>query len=341
MHREIENTSKEHDDAIRDAGEASDEKHKEIAGIIAGAIKTIGSEVPEYEKTQREKEYKLQRRTYLATLAAGIAAAIYAAFAYLTLTEIQDQTYASCVSAQTAQQAFLQGQQAAIDSHEASIAAYAQAIAVIENQKAFVSPQFIVPPDRPYGKPLELRFSIANTGKSDASNVSITGVAIAARPNSNPKIPIKSGFGVEKDVLEVGERFMPDSYPTYTTPPRSIRIPVLDETGKPITDTAEIDKEIFSQRKKYIFIYYKISYEDFANHYTRTVCVAQISWQDSDAKPLEPKDIDRQCNDGSYNTKTEIPKIPMPPPAKPIIPIPAGKPLTCETPKKTLLDFWR
>lgn len=56
----------------------------------------------------------------------------------------------------------------------------------------------------------------------------------------------------------------------YTEPTRTIRVPVLDETGKPIRDTAEIDRAIFSQRKKYIFIYYKLSYDDFA-HYEDTL----------------------------------------------------------------------
>jgi hypothetical protein len=39
---------------VRDTGESANEKQREVAGVIASAIQTIGADVPDYEKTQRD-----------------------------------------------------------------------------------------------------------------------------------------------------------------------------------------------------------------------------------------------------------------------------------------------
>jgi hypothetical protein len=78
--------------ALRDASEKRNKQVGEIPRVIASAIETAAADVPQYEKTQRGKEYGLQRRIFWAALVAGIAAAIYAWFAYETLQTMQDQT---------------------------------------------------------------------------------------------------------------------------------------------------------------------------------------------------------------------------------------------------------
>ena len=88
----IQETVKSQGDAIRIVLESAKRDQNEAAGIIASAIKSVGTDVPLFEKTQSEKEYGLQKRLYWATLGAGVAAAIYAGLAYLTLHEIQKQT---------------------------------------------------------------------------------------------------------------------------------------------------------------------------------------------------------------------------------------------------------
>lgn len=86
--------------AIRDASETASQQQREIPRIIAAAI-TQASEkdVPAYEKSQRDKEYRQQGRLILVTFLAFLAAAVYAGIAAKqlctmnqTLHEMQTQT---------------------------------------------------------------------------------------------------------------------------------------------------------------------------------------------------------------------------------------------------------
>jgi hypothetical protein len=97
--------------SARDASKIENEKDREIVGVIASTIQAVNANVPDYEKTQRDKEYRLQRRLFWATVGAGAAAAIYAAIAadqaHLmneTYGEIQKQTTAAQFTAKAAQQ---------------------------------------------------------------------------------------------------------------------------------------------------------------------------------------------------------------------------------------------
>jgi len=147
--------------AIRDTSKSSDEKQEEISGVIAAALQSVGADVPNYEKAQRDKEYKLQRLVFWATLGAGCAAAIYAAIAAWqlgtmrsTYQEMQKQTVAAICAANNAskQTEILQKQ---IELEDGAVVAVAEPVTVNPN---YVSATFI------------------NYGRSPAINLNAKGV---------------------------------------------------------------------------------------------------------------------------------------------------------------------
>ncbi len=75
---ETQEMLKEQERTIRDASQAWDQKQTEIGSAIAAAIKTAAETVPDYERTQRNKEYGAQWAmfcvTALGTLFAAAAA---------------------------------------------------------------------------------------------------------------------------------------------------------------------------------------------------------------------------------------------------------------------------
>jgi hypothetical protein len=79
----VQESFQKYERSERHRNEASEQKQGEIAGVIASAIKTAHEDVPSYEKTQRDKEYRLQKRLFWATVIAAFVAAIYAAIAAL------------------------------------------------------------------------------------------------------------------------------------------------------------------------------------------------------------------------------------------------------------------
>lgn len=85
--RTIQEALKNQEQAIHDGTKASEEKQWEIGNTIADAIQAAAATVPEYEKTQRKKEYSLQRNLFWATLFAAVFAAI-AAGAAIVYTRI-------------------------------------------------------------------------------------------------------------------------------------------------------------------------------------------------------------------------------------------------------------
>jgi vacuolar-type H+-ATPase subunit H len=68
--------------AIHDATEAAKKTQGEMGVVIASAIERAATSVPEYEKAQRYKEYKLQRRMFWATVVGTIFAAAAAGGAW-------------------------------------------------------------------------------------------------------------------------------------------------------------------------------------------------------------------------------------------------------------------
>lgn len=59
---EIKESANKQERAIRDTSQAADEKRGVIPRIIASAIEAANQDVPTYEKTQRNEEYRLQRK---------------------------------------------------------------------------------------------------------------------------------------------------------------------------------------------------------------------------------------------------------------------------------------
>jgi hypothetical protein len=79
----IKETVKEQERTIRDASNAADQKRRELSGIIASAIESANKDVPSYEKNQRNKEYRQQRRVLRATgITAGATVLAFGAAAY-------------------------------------------------------------------------------------------------------------------------------------------------------------------------------------------------------------------------------------------------------------------
>jgi len=230
--------------------------------------------------------------------------------------------YAACFGSQVARSTLMEYQRNAVDSHLAMVAAYAQAQVAMQSQKTFVDADFTVPSNRNYGKPVFLLLRLKNTGKSDASNIRITGWTIIAKPNSpgsstQPKKEFL--FSIQKDSMRVGEQLIPDSPGTGKDGnPHGMYVSAVNEKGDLFVDTAELDKAVFIEHKMAVFAFYVISYEEFTARYSRKVCTSQY-FLGPDAPPLDDADIDKQCN--AYNNQTEVPKIPMPPPSKPV---PAG-----------------
>jgi hypothetical protein len=98
--------------AVHEAAEAAEKKQGEIGVAIAGSIERAAASVPEYEKSQRDKEYKLQRKIFRATVvgvvfaaAAAIGAWYYASIAKQQLGEMIKQYPELQKSAQAAKDA--------------------------------------------------------------------------------------------------------------------------------------------------------------------------------------------------------------------------------------------
>jgi hypothetical protein len=82
--------------AVPDANIPKDQQGNEkAAGIIATAVKEAAADVPQFEKTQRHEEYKLQERIFFATVAAGAVAAVVGVVAFLQWQEMVKATYAA------------------------------------------------------------------------------------------------------------------------------------------------------------------------------------------------------------------------------------------------------
>jgi hypothetical protein len=119
---EIRNALDKQENAIRDASEAADANWREIPGVIASAVEAAKSETPvpetphEDQKTTKEgPEDRLQRKflfanrlTAWATVAAFVAAGIYACIANHQLAEMKKTTEAAICANQTAQAALRQ-----------------------------------------------------------------------------------------------------------------------------------------------------------------------------------------------------------------------------------------
>jgi hypothetical protein len=246
----------------------------------------------------------------------------------------EDAANAACLGSQIARSTLLEYQRSAEDSHLASAAAYAQALVAMESQKTFVDADFEVPENRLYDKPLSLIMRLKNTGKSDASNVRITGWAIVANPDSHWISPIpkkKMLFSVQIGSLKVGQQFLPEvSGTTKEGNPHGLYVSLLNDAGDEFVNTAELDKAVFVEGNRTIFAFYTISYEDFTAKYIRQTCARLFYWQNGAATAFNGS-ISNQCND--YNKQTETPKIPVPIPSK-LAPAEQVSDIPCTPPPK-------
>jgi hypothetical protein len=90
---DIQKTLEKQDAAIHEQAVAHEQKQREAGIIIAEAIKSAASTVPVYEKTQRYKEYRLQKRIFCTTLVAGIFTGVAAIGAIVYAIEAKYQLF--------------------------------------------------------------------------------------------------------------------------------------------------------------------------------------------------------------------------------------------------------
>lgn len=273
----IEKAIQELKNAIRDAAEASNDEGGKRAGVIASAIETAAKDVPQYEKTQRNKEYGQQNRLYRVTFGAFVAAALYAAVAiwqgYLmrwTLKETQKATrateeaaYDACISAKVAAENLYQMQIQNADIHNSAIGSAGQAAVTVRGEAAemFVNKSVFpgLNPDHPIEVPMEVR----NTGKSAAIRVHVEAVITVLKVGEEPT------FGYPnppKNWNDTGVVF-PDDKPARFT------YSAFDSDGsKHMLTPTEWDS--FTRGESYVSFYGQITYLDiFGNHHWAHFCV--------------------------------------------------------------------
>lgn len=175
---------------------------------------------------------------------------------------------------------------------------------------------------------------LKSTGKSDASNVRINGWAIVDKPDIHWTSPIpkkKMQFSVQISSLRVGQQFLPEAAGTTKEGnPHGVYVSLLNDMGDQFVDTAELDKTAFIEGNRTIFIFYTISYEDFAAKYTRQTCMRMFYFHDGPATAFNGS-ISDQCN--NYNKQTEISKMPVPIPSK-LAPAEQVPEIACTAPPK-------
>ncbi|HEX4006526.1 MAG TPA: hypothetical protein VHX60_10155 [Acidobacteriaceae bacterium] len=272
----------EHSKAARHAEESAQRQNQEVAGVIASAIKAAHEDVPGYEKTQRDKEYRLQKRLFGATLLAAAVAAGYAAIAarqacimQRTYGEIRAQTaasqqsaYASCLSAQIASRSLGVIEQQQKDSHIAAYSTTFQGVAAINARRSDVDievEEFGVG----LGHPLELPVYIINRGETPARDVIaiLRAEFIPRKGDVDISYPPKSISRTASPVLQKGE-----SLPHHTTEGTNPVVAVRDlRTGDNVMATPQ-DMRDFGNGDKDLVVFGKISWKDDFGGRERTVC---------------------------------------------------------------------
>jgi hypothetical protein len=298
---------------VRDATESAEKKQGEMGVVIAGAIERAAASVPKYEESQRDKEYKLQRRMFWIALVATVFAAAaaggawyYAAIAKKQLTEMHDtykeiqrQTYMGCLNALAAQETFIQVQRSAIDSHTAAAAAVQQAAAQIESQRAVLLVSFRAPENGQFiprvpavkgsidqlGVPLVLR----NDGKTTANFVlTFRGVLLGG----NDKFVIKDTSQKSiKGPLPAGSQIPEKKDPTSQYNPVTYMAPVEDVNGTPIPYQSIATQDFFHGTTE-VMAYGLLSYTDNWARYETTFCMqVVIMGQGTGRPPSTPNEI--------------------------------------------------
>jgi hypothetical protein len=226
---DAEDALKRQEHSIRETAQASDEKRDEIRRVVARvatALESSNTDVPAYEKTQRKKEYGLQRWSLLpawitavATTAAFIAASIYACIANRQLSkmdatyqEMRKQTYMGCLNAQAAQKS-------TILSLAATQASIAQTRGEIEAQRSLISFSARTPnSNEMFYQKLGLPISFKNEGKSMATDLSLRYKAVLLQNTETLRINDKGFHTMRVQNFPAGAEY-PGRVPNSQQPP--------------------------------------------------------------------------------------------------------------------------
>jgi hypothetical protein len=327
----IRESVEKHEGAIRDASSATNEQQGKIPGIIASAIQAANEDVPTYEKTQRNKEYRQQDRLVLGTWLAFGAAAIYAAIAayqgclmHRTYTEIQRQTqaaaltaYATCINVQISRNSLISLEQSEEDSRRASVASAYQAEASISGQRAYIDATF----DHPkivVGQPIRVPYSLKNIGAAAATHFSFTAAAEFLPKDSQLDFIYnkKQVVGIYWDRFPGGKEYPPRDNQGNA----SSSIILWAKDGHPAFASQE-DVDDFQNGRKTLYVYLKLSYDDvFGKHWLRMCHYSEMVFAD---KEFPIFNFARHPKCDSYNqSDTEhplyiLPKMPTIPPNPP------------------------
>lgn len=166
----IKQSLAEQERAIKDAGQAAEEKQREVGATIAASIKAASDAATNYEKPQRDREHSLQWGMFLVTLTGTLFAAAAAAGAWY---------YAHIAAKQLCTMNAMLG--------EAQQQTQKAALAITQSKDLFVrdtrpylaqtirstsSPQILTNnPDTPGQAQIAWKWSMTNYGKSPANNI--------------------------------------------------------------------------------------------------------------------------------------------------------------------------
>jgi hypothetical protein len=238
LHRElsdVKDAAKQQERTMLEGIQACEEKERKQRVTVARAIVRASSTVPGYEQTQREKEHSLQWKMFWVTLFAALAAAAaasgafyYASIANKQLVKMNDtykemrwQTYYTCLNTQATQNALLQVQKSAGDSHAASAAAVTQAVAGIQAERSIITFTPNIPKREEEGGNADTFFvnwKMKNVGKSAIFKYNISAKAVLLKEGENFTIFPKSPQIIDGKNFGAGVEYPDPSIEHVATP---------------------------------------------------------------------------------------------------------------------------
>lgn len=339
--RAIQETIKEQEAVARSTADVGNAANREVAGVIASAIRAASADVPEYEKTQRDKEYRLQRKLLWATVGTGVAAVVYAAIAAYqgrlmrqTYMEIRKQTkaaeqsaYASCLNAQVAQATLVQVQNSTAYSRAMAQAAAEQTVANVDLNRALISITASVPsPDQEIGKDFTVPYSVINEGKAAAINLSFWVASILVMPGESLRLDERQ-LGKSTIGRIAGGTQIPEKA-NATTKPATLMLMIRDTAGNFVPYPSESTQQFFGQGKGTIFFFGHAMYADFTGGHKSQFCYPLWLMMANTTRPGKSDANELLC--GKYNHTPDHYKAPDIESATPSSQI---TPITCQPPK--------
>jgi hypothetical protein len=332
---------KEQEDTARESGKAAEANQREIAGGIASAIKTAHEEVPAYEKTQRDKEYRQQYKmvwaawfTFGAAFAYGAVAAWQGYLMRGTYREIQKQTraaehsvYESCLSAQVAQATLVQVQNGAAYSRAMAEASAEQTVANVALNRSFVVIDAKLPtPSEVLGPDVSAPFSVINEGKADAVGLNFGVAGVLVGPGDSLRLN-----KIQETRYLVGRIPGGDEWPSQKDPRRKPPIPsfnLRDTRGNFVPRSSNAAVQLLQEGAAKVFIVGHETYTDFTGTHTSRFCYPLWTMKANTMRSAKADANDLLCakyTDAEDHYKT--PNIEAPIPSPPI------RPITCQAPK--------